>query len=78
MSLVARVEWRSEGRARTRPGAVHVGGERRVVLVEESIVEGPAEAGGILVRVFLVRDEAGRRYRITDRAGHVSTTLLMP
>ncbi len=78
MSLVARVEWRSEGRARTRPGAVHVGGERRVVVVEESVVEGAMEAGGALTRIFVVRDEEGRRYRITERAGRVSTTLLMP
>jgi len=68
--LVARVEWRAEGRHAEHPAALWMGGERLLVVVEERWVEGPAVAGGRLVHGFVVRDEAGRVYRVRRRSGH--------
>lgn len=69
LPLVARVEWRSEREGRQRPQAVLVGGERRPVEEERHWVEGPAVAGAPLETVWIVADEAGRRYRLRSREG---------
>jgi hypothetical protein len=73
MPLVARVEWRSEHRKLQQPAALVCGGERSDLEVERSWVEGPAVAGGPLVRVFIASDAAGRRVRIRAATGGRTT-----
>jgi hypothetical protein len=67
MSVVAQVEWRAERRGVERPLALRWGGERLEIVVHDEWVEGPAQAGAPVVRVFVVLDERGRELRI--RAG---------
>ena len=55
----ARVEWRSERRHAETPVAVTIDGDRSEVMVVERWVEGPAVAGGPVVRCYVVRDAAG-------------------
>ncbi|MBP7799112.1 MAG: hypothetical protein KA072_10835 [Thermoanaerobaculaceae bacterium] len=69
ISLVARVEWRSEHKAAQRPQAVIVASERREVEEEWRWVEGGQTAGGPLEAVWIVKDDEGRRYRLRCREG---------
>ncbi len=64
LPLVATVQWRSERRGSQWPVAVTCGGERSELVIEETWIEGPAAAGGPLVRGFVARDGRGRRLRI--------------
>ena len=79
MPLLARVEWRSEGRAAERPTALVVGEERIEVEVVEHWVEGPAVAGGEVQHHFVVTDGQGREYRIRRASsGRVVVEALTP
>jgi hypothetical protein len=69
LPLVAEVAWHAGHRGLERPAAVIVAGERLDVRVEESTAVGPPVAGLPAQRVFLVRDGAGRRWRITVDSG---------
>jgi hypothetical protein len=62
--LDARVEWRSERRHAETPVAVTIGGDRSEVEVVERWVEGPAVAGGPVVRCFVVRNAAGASWLV--------------
>ncbi len=77
-SLVARVEWRSEGRWAEYPVALWLGGERIEIDVEDRWVDGPATAGGETCRGFLVGDRQGRRFRVRLRSGGRTTVELLP
>ncbi len=68
------VEWYCGRRGRERPARLRVGGATLEVAVDETWVEGPATAGGPVVRRFVVRDAEGQRYRISvvgDRSADV-------
>jgi hypothetical protein len=61
------VEWYAGGRGDERPVAIRLGARRLVVWLVSSVVEADPIPGAPLRRVFVVRDESGRRYRITTR-----------
>jgi hypothetical protein len=66
--LVGTVVWHAGHRGSERPVAVVVEGERLSVEVEDAWTMGPAVAGGALVPVFVVRDELGRRLRLSHES----------
>ena len=68
LPLVGTVVWHAGHRGSERPAAVVLGGERLSVEVEDAWTTGPAVAGGALVRVFVVRDELGRRLRLSHES----------
>ncbi len=76
--LVARVEWRSEGRWAERPVAVLLGGERVEVTVVDRWVDGPAIAGEEAHACFVVADEQGRTFRVRQSTGGRTTVELLP
>ncbi len=64
LPLIAEIEWSEGGRGQERPQAVRCGGTRSGLRVERAWTAGPAEAGSPVWRMFLARDEQGRRLRI--------------
>jgi hypothetical protein len=76
-AVEARVEWRCERRHAETPVALAIAGERHEVGVVERWVEGPVEAGGPLVRCFVVRVAWSAAYLVRhDSAGAVSVSLV--
>jgi len=67
LPCIAAVEWHSGGRALERPVALRLGEERVVVSVEDAWVAGAGNGGAPVERVFVVRDPAGRRWRVRVR-----------
>ncbi len=61
----AEVEWHDGHRAFERPVRLRLGDRLLEVIVVGAWVEGPVSGGGELVRVFIVRDPGGRRFRIS-------------
>lgn len=76
LPLAAEVDWRSGHRGFETPTAVRAGGERLGLEIETSWTEGPARAGGPLLRTFIVRDASGRRLRVrVDARGRTSVEV---
>lgn len=67
LPLVARVEWRAEGRSEEWPSAIRVGAESTAVTVVISKRLGPARAGEPIETIFEVRDTKGQRLRVRRR-----------
>jgi hypothetical protein len=73
----ARVEWRSERHHAETPIALMIDDDRHEVEVIERWVEGPADAGGPVVRCFVVRGANGRSYVVRlDSAGSVTVATV--
>ena len=71
LPIIGTVVWHAGHRGNERPAVVVIEGERLCVELEDAWTMGPAVAGGALVRVFVVRDERGRRLRISyESAGY--------
>lgn len=68
LPIVGSVVWHAGHRGNERPAVVVIEGERLSVELEDAWTTGPAVAGGALVRVFVVRDERGRRLRISHES----------
>jgi len=68
LSLIARVECRSEARGEDRPVAVWIGGRRFVIeRLSHEHLAGPAEAGGMVRHVASATLEDGRQLRLERR-----------
>jgi hypothetical protein len=65
----AGVEWFSGHRALERPVRLRLGGRVLELAVENAWVEGPPSGGRELIRVFIVRDPGGRRFRVSAYDG---------
>ncbi len=81
ISLIARVECRSEARGEDRPVAVWIGGRRFAIeRLSQEHLAGPSEAGGLVRHVATAALEDGRHLRLerTLPEGPWRVTLLEP